>query len=46
MNGLDILLYTILTASILYIGWVLLNLAWYWIINLYHHIDDELRWRR
>ena len=46
MNGLDILLYTTFTVSILCIGWILLNLVWIWSINLYHRISDELRWRR
>ena len=46
MNGLDILLYTLGLSAIAYTVWVLLNLAWHGMIVLYHHISDELHYRK
>ena len=42
MNSLDILLYTLGIAAIVYVSWIILNISWYGIIILYHRITDEL----
>ncbi len=44
MNSLDILLYTILAAGTLYGFWIILHIVWFAVIEIYHKIDDEIRY--
>ena len=46
MNSLDMIMYTALTVGTLYAGWIIINLMWFGFLNLYHHISDEIAYRR
>ena len=49
MNSKDILLYTLFTTGALYVLWIIINIAWFGILSLYHHIADEIafyQWKK